>query len=636
MKTSINRHLFVRWTPRVLLFAAMTGVLWAQPVQRPFKIVRPLDYSQDEVLIQYKNHVNEAAARAMTMGMGSGLGSGQNNVQSVENMPRWKGPLHVLKLTRGMSVDTAITQISQNPDVEYVQPNYIYHLTNTPTDPTYAQSWGLHNTGQTVSSASYSTNNPGTSGKDINAQAAWDVITDCSSVTVAVVDSGVNYNHEDLSANVITGSYSCPSSTTGTHGCNFTSYGSANDPIDMNGHGTHVAGIIGAAASNSKGTTGVCWTAKILAVRVMDPSGSGTTANIVSGLNFAVANGAKVVNMSLGGSSSDPTFISALDNAATNDVVVVVAAGNSNQYHNANHSYPCDYSEANIICVAAADQSYARASFSDYDSNATASSRQVDIAAPGTNILSTYTGVYITEDFSSGWTISPSGHWVHVTAAANATCTGFSVDMITNPGSGTTWCQSGTPANSLDDRTYKNFDLSGYSKANLTFYTWLDLSQTGDKLKIGYSSSGGDPFSVGSGVAYSGSIHTGGFSFVNFDLSSCLTSGCTVGFDYVTDTTANSAGDGSAIAQFSILGINSTTYKVLDGTSMATPMVAGIATMVRARNPSYTYTDTVNAILNGGDAASAFASNTKSGKTANAYGALQYIPAPSGFTLSSP
>ena len=117
-------------------------------------------------------------------------------------------------------------------------------------------------------------------------EAAWDYITDCSSMTVAVVDSGVNYNHTDLASNMWNGGASFPN-----HGFNFVN--NNNDPMDRNGHGTHVAGIIGAIGNNSLGTTGACWKASIMAVRVLDAAGSGTTATVISGVNFAVANGAR-------------------------------------------------------------------------------------------------------------------------------------------------------------------------------------------------------------------------------------------------------------------------------------------------------------------------------------------------------
>ncbi|MBI3395270.1 MAG: S8 family serine peptidase, partial [Spirochaetia bacterium] len=626
--------------------ALATTALVAQPIQRQFSLAVP-QYVQGEVLIQYKQHMTHEAAASYTAQSAGGL------VKALSFQPQGKGPLHLARTRPGMTVDQAIAYMSQDPNIEYVQPNYIYHALAAPNDPLYSQYWGLKNTAQTISSSVYATNNPGSSGKDIDAETAWNTITDCtvasggganSGPIVAVIDTGVNYNHEDLSGSMVSGSYTCPGGT-GSVGCDFVGTGDA-DPLDLNGHGTHVAGTIGAVGNNSLGGTGVCWKARILAVRVLNAAGSGTTADIVEGVNFAAATGAgngnaKVINMSLGGPTYDATFSTALDTAATNDVVVVVAAGNSNQDHNVTASYPCDYTQANIICVAAADQAYARASFSDYDSNVTANSRKVDIAAPGTNIRSSFiTQTFITDDYSSGWTTSPSNTW------SFANCNFPPVTPImANPGSGvgTTWCGGGTVGNSRDDRVYKTFDLSSmstYDYVTYKFAFWADVSQAGDIFTNNYKSGGGDPFSAGTtSLTVAGSTHTGQFYSWTTDITAgCLTSTCSIGFRLVTDTNANTTYDGVALTGLTIEGhkVTNTTYALENGTSMATPHVAGIATLIRARNPNYTYADTVNAILNGGDAASAFTNNTKSGKVADANGALKWIPDPSTFTVSSP
>ncbi|MCE9597508.1 MAG: S8 family serine peptidase [Spirochaetia bacterium] len=611
---------------RILFVLILSGAaLWAQP-QRDMRAGAPLPQMvADEVIVKYKSHVSQFAAEVQTQRIANSA------VRVLQHTPDEQGPMVVAKIQPGQSIPEAVYMMSRSSDVEYAQPNYIYHATAVPNDTEYGKLWGLKNTGQSVSGATYSTNNPGTSGRDIDAQSAWDIITDCSSVTVAVIDSGVNYNNEDLTANMVNGSFTCPGGT-GSRGCDFVGTGD-NDPMDFNGHGTHVAGTIGAVGNNSTGIAGVCWGARILAVRVLDASGSGTTADIVEGVNFAAATGvgngnAKVINMSLGGSTSDSAFNTALTTAQTNDVVVVVAAGNSTQNHNTTAGYPCDYTQSNILCVAAADQTYGIASFSDFDSNSTAASRKVDIAAPGVNIRSTYFGTTttITDTFSSGWTYSGGG-WTA------GTCS--SVSVLTDPG---TWCSSTTPVgNSRDDRAYKVFNLSGYNAATLTTYLYIDLTHAGDIFKTGYKAAGGDPFAGGgAGNQFTGSTH--GSGSITSDISTCNASTCTVGFQLVTDGTTNTSGDGIAVASFSINGQTVTTnaYAIENGTSMASPHVAGIATMLRARNPNYTYTDVINAIMNGGDAASAFASNTKSGKVADAMGSLKYIPTPATPSLSSP
>src|SRR6266705_2422094 len=192
-----------------------------------------------------------------------------------------------------------------------VQPNYIYHAAAVPNDTQYAQLWAFKNTGQTITTGTYSPTN-GTTGDDMNIEPAWGHITDCSSVVVAVVDSGVNYTQEDLAANMWNGGFNFPN-----HGFDYVD--SDNDPMDLNGHGTHVAGIIGAVGNNAKGTTGVCWTASIMAVRVLDATGSGSDVTIIQGIDFAITNSAKVINMSLGhGGPFSQAFSDAITSAQNN------------------------------------------------------------------------------------------------------------------------------------------------------------------------------------------------------------------------------------------------------------------------------------------------------------------------------
>jgi subtilisin family serine protease len=266
----------------------------------------------------------------------------------------------------GQTVEAALSSYRDDPGVETVQPNYIYRAAAAPNDRLYGELWAFNNVGQ--------------AGNDMNIEPAWDHITDCSSVVVAVLDSGVNYTHEDLAANMWNGP---------NHG--HDSVDPDGDPMDIFGHGTHVAGIIGAVGNNRTGTTGVCQKASIMAVRVLDHMGNGTTATAIDGISFAVTNGARVINMSLVGDGTffDPALSAAITNAQNSDVVVVVVAGNGPD-NNANDNdaaggarYPCNFTQPNLVCVAALDQNYALANFSNWGATS------VDVGAPGTNILST-------------------------------------------------------------------------------------------------------------------------------------------------------------------------------------------------------------------------------------------------------
>jgi subtilisin family serine protease len=478
----------------------------------------------------------------------------------------------------------------------------------------------MKNTGQTISNPSYPTNNPGIAGNDIDAELAWDQITDCRSAVVAVLDTGINYTHTDLTGNMWDGS----GSGFPNHGWDFVD--NDNDPMPTGGsenHGTHVAGTIGALGNNSLGVAGVCWQASIMPVRVLGATGSGTTADIISGIEFASDNGAKVINMSLGGEGAfDQLMFDAITYARNRDVVVVVSAGNDGTDNDgggvdgnpATIPQPCNLSPDNLICVSALDQSYNLASLSNYGATS------VDVGAPGTNTLSSWAGQIITDNFTSGWTLS--GGWT------SNFCSPFNI--LSNPAN---WCSVGRYANNIDDRAYKSFDLSGAGivAISLDYYGQIETESDSDFFSTAMKSSGGDPFAGGGSTLQSGSGST--FNLLlgfNHEISSCNTATCALGFRLTSDI--NTVFRGVAIVGFTIetLQTNSTIYNVINGTSMAAPHVSGIAAMVRAFNPDYTYTQTVEAIKSGGEAVASLAGITTTGRAANAMGAIAYLPEPTG------
>ena len=274
----------------------------------------------------------------------------------------------LVTLQAGASVADAVRDFAARPDVLFAQPNFVYHAQALPSDSLFGLLWGLNNTGQSVGSLA------GAADADIDAPEAWDLTTGSSSVRVAVVDTGVDYEHPDLAANVT------------RLGHDF--YSGDYDPRDENGHGTHVAGTIG-ARSNGLGVVGVSWQVDLLPVRALGPTGSGTSESIANALIYAAQNGARVVNASLGGSSYDPTLEASVANAP--GTLFVVAAGNGGQDRLGDNNdlapvYPCNLPEANLICVAATDPTDSLATFSNYGPSS------VDIAAPGVQVTSTWVG----------------------------------------------------------------------------------------------------------------------------------------------------------------------------------------------------------------------------------------------------
>lgn len=578
-----------------------------------------LEYAPGELLVKFRDGIPASTKADLISARGT---------QKTGALGR-KGLLRHLKLKSGQNVEMAAAAYRSDPNVEYAQPNYLYRATATvPDDGEYGLLWGLSNSGQAVAGASYFVHNPGVAGADLDAEAAWDYITDCSPVIVAVLDTGINYTHSDLAANMWDGGPDYPN-----HGWDFVDDDNDPIPFDAHGHGTHVAGTVGAVGNNSQGTTGICWQARIMSVRVLDSDGTGNTVNLIRGVEFAVDNGARIINMSLGGERPfDQAFYDAITYARDHKVVVIAAAGNggSDGIGDDNDGggsdgdpgtslYPCNFNQDNLLCVAALDQAYDRAYFSNYGATS------VDVGAPGTNIRSTWPGPTIPDDFSAGW-LSTSG-WDH-----DHCDTGNGPDdLLVNPSD---WCAGGSYANDADERTWKTFDLSGLLGAKLHFRASHDTEPGFDFGRAAYRAAGGDPFLNGGTLLYEMSGSNGFPGAADFGLSGCLTETCTVGFQLTSDHTVTYRG--IAIYDFELRTTqpNSTAHVMLNGTSMAAPHVAGLAAMVWAYNPDYTYLDVIASIRNGGEDVAVLTNITTTGKAANAFGSLRYINPPTGVVVS--
>jgi subtilisin family serine protease len=245
----------------------------------------------------------------------------------------------------------------------------------------------MNNTGQAVRGIS------GTPGADIDAEPAWDVTTGSSTIVVGVVDTGIDYNHPNLAANVWSnpgGVGGCPA---GTHGYNAIT--SSCNPQDDNNHGTHVSGTIGAVGNQGLGVAGVNWTSSLMGLKFLNAGGSGTTSGAIAAIEFSVQAkiagvNVRVLNNSWGGGGFSMGLSDEINRAGANDIMFVAAAGNGIGGVGFDVDvlafYPCSYKAANEICVAATDQDDNKALFSNYGATT------VDMGAPGTNILSTTIG----------------------------------------------------------------------------------------------------------------------------------------------------------------------------------------------------------------------------------------------------
>ena len=545
------------------------------------------DYVAGEVLVTFKPVAAGVKRENLVRAMGDRVAAG------LENRP----DMAKVRVESGRSVNEAVQAYEADPGVEHAQPNYIYRAQKTPDDTFYDLLWGLENTGQQVN-GTY-----GTSGKDIGAPSAWDSQTDCTGVSVAVLDTGINYEHADLAGNMWDGDTN--------HGKDFVGTNDP-DPIPDGGHyhGTHVAGTIAAIGNNATGTTGICWQAEIMAVRVLDAGARGTTADITEGVEYAVNNGAKVINMSLVGVADDPALKDALASARDQGIIVVAAAGNSGADNDASPLYPCSFSHDNIICVAALDQDYALASFSNYGSTS------VDIGAPGVNVLSHFPGSIDAADYST-WTLYAS--W------AMDTC-GTNTDYLINP---TDWCSLESYSNSLDGRAYQTYDLSNSDLLGAGFHYAADynLNDQGDFFTEGHFAGEGDPFANSPTVdlKVEGAIDTGGFKAFSINVSDCLGSKCSIGFQL--DTDSSGTGEGVAVKDIALHKVTSgaTNERYMYGTSMAAPHVAGIVALARAYSNGSSYSTIRDAVLQGGDAADSLDAKTVTGKAVDAAGTLDSL-----------
>jgi subtilisin family serine protease len=305
-------------------------------------------YVAGEVIVRFKSDIGADSRRAVRQAEGAEFKQSARLTESAQ----------LLRLEPGVAVGSAVAAFEQRPEVLYAQPNFIREALAKPNDPFFQQLWGLHNVGQVVNG-----DRPGTRDADIDAPKAWKLTTGSSAVTAAIIDSGIQYDHPDLAANI-----------SDLPGVDFAA--GDFDPRDEFGHGTHVAGIVAARGNNGIGVVGASWVTELLPVRVLDAEGFGTEINVANGITYAGQTGVQVANLSLGTSFESPLMREALSSAS--DVLFVAAAGNSGQDNDIAPEFPCNYSLLpNVICVAATTQNDVLADFSNFGA------RSVNIAAPG-------------------------------------------------------------------------------------------------------------------------------------------------------------------------------------------------------------------------------------------------------------
>lgn len=292
------------------------------------------------------------------------------------------GNIQVIRVSPSVSVESAINILKRTQIFEYVEPNSTLTINQAKLRPNDISDelWGLDNNGQ----------NSGTPDADIDAPEAWNVHNNAGTIVVGVVDTGIDYRHEDLSANMWVNKGEIPDDQIDNDGNGYIDdvYGintilGTGDPLDDNGHGTHCAGTIGATGNNGIGVVGVTWNVKLMALKFLGAGGSGWTVDAIACIDYAIAQKAHVLSNSWGGGGFSQSLYDSIKAANDAGIVFVAAAGNRSRNNDVVPAYPASYDLPNIVSVAASDRNDNLASFSNYGKTS------VDLAAPGVDIYST-------------------------------------------------------------------------------------------------------------------------------------------------------------------------------------------------------------------------------------------------------
>lgn len=352
------------------------------------------------IIVKYDNGrltdriVRELLRAGMTHAPAPGADAAEFDLETFKSLPG----LGVLDFSDQFEAKDALAELRASPHVEYAELDGLWHVDRAatrpfyaaPNDARYAEQWGLENTGQPVNG-----HPAGTPGVDIDAPNAWLAGHGSEDVVVAVIDSGVDYTHEDLTANMWVNEGEIPGNgiDDDNNGVVDDVYGynaidNSGDPDDDAGHGTHVAGIIGAVGDNGTGVTGVNWTTRIMALKFLGAGGGGTTSDAIACIDYMLKMkergvNVRVANCSWGSMMESQALEDAIDRAVGQGILFVCASGNDGVNTDRVPHYPSCYKTDGIISVAALAPSERLASFSNYGHDS------VDVAAPGVDILST-------------------------------------------------------------------------------------------------------------------------------------------------------------------------------------------------------------------------------------------------------
>lgn len=569
------------------------------------------EYVAGEVIVKFKSGTSPLASRHAHGLLGSVPSERFDGVRGLE----------LARVASGRDVLATVRAYEAMPEVEYAQPNYVSRIAATPDDAMFPMQWGLNNTGQTG----------GTADADIDAPEAWDLTTGRNDVVIAVVDTGIDRYHPELANNLWVNPNEILNGLD-DDGNGYVDdingadpYNRDGDPQDAHGHGTHVAGIIGAQGGNTKGTTGTDWDVSLMAVNAGGPYGIFVTSVVLRALSYVKNTDARIVNCSFAGSTYNTAIYQAIQEMP--DRLFVCAAGNNSRDIDVTNSYPAGYDLPNILSVGSSDANDARATSSNYGAAG------VDLFAPGDSVVSTW--------------LCPLRRIV----APDATVNTLFYDDFTDLDA---WSQVGDHPWVVDSGQFAsppssagNIEYGDNQTTTLVTAAPVDISAAdypGMRFRVKVDSAVGDVFAWG--FYHAGTYYRyGSVSGKNGEFQEVAgTLGMFVGHNdvhpwvrFTTDGATNSADGygGVWVDDMEVFDLDPGlsgrlwdygawvgTYAFLSGTSMAAPHATGAAGLLLARNPALTNLELKQAMMNGVDTPAALAGLSITDGRLNAYGAL--------------
>ncbi len=504
-----------------------------------------LGYAPDRIIVKYKSHLDTNQIKAAQDRAGV---SGRELT----------GRIHLVSINPGKSIAQSIAEAESDPDVEYAEPNYVRCVSLVPDDPLYSSQWAL---------------------ADIEASGAWDVTTGSSGVTIAIIDTGVNSHHPDLAMNMTSGWDFCDDDS---------------QPMDVYGHGTKMAGVAAGRGNNETGISGVSWKNSIMPLRAGNSQGELYVHEIVQAIDYAIANGAKIISASYAGTAYSNAEYEAMSRAAAAGLLFVAAAGNQGSNLDCCPVYPASYGLSNMISVASVNSGGKLSSFSNY------SPSRVHVAAPGESIWST--SHVVSEAFSAGFDASAAG-WT-LDNWQRSSIRSFSRDY--------------SLTNSIDAGKYRGnmsatavspeINLSGAAGCKLYFQIYGSSELNCDYLAVETSVDGGNlwssrPMLIDQDGVTSEYPRLSGSTLNKWitayvDLSSFDGSG-SFRFRFKFTADAVNTDEGFFIDDIRITyGSGLEAYRRGSGTSFSTPHVAGLAGLIWSKYPAYSVAQVKNVIIN--------------------------------------